>query len=116
MIRMVARPVAWLLLLALLYVTIAPIEMRPITGESPNLERLVAFTALGFAFAFAYPRRWWLVLFLVIGVAFASEFAQVLSPTRHAHLKDALYKAGGGSIGVVIGFMVNRLLARVLPP
>lgn len=116
MIRMASRPVAWLLLLVLLYVTVSPIEMRPITGSSPNLERLVAFAAVGFVFVFAYPRHWLLVICLIVGTAFAFELAQLLAPGRHAQMKDAVIKAAGGGLGVSVGLVFNRLFARFLPP
>ena len=115
MLRMMARPIAWLLLLALLYVTIAPIELRPTTGEPPSFERFAAFALVGFAFACGYPRQWWLVMLVVVGAACTFELAQLLVPSRHAHFEDAAVKAIGGMAGTVIGLMVNRLLTRLVP-
>ncbi|CDP50909.1 VanZ family protein [Paradevosia shaoguanensis] len=115
MIRMAARPLAWLLLLGILLVTVLPIEWRPVTGEPANLERLVAFALVGFVFVVGYPRHWWLVLGLVIAVALGFELAQLLAPSRHATLKDAVVKVAGGSLGVTAGVAANFLFTRLVP-
>ncbi|MGB3539571.1 MAG: VanZ family protein [Mesorhizobium sp.] len=107
MIRRFARVLAWLLLAAILFVTISPIRMRPETGEPADVERLIAFAVVGFAFILGYPRHWILVTCLVAGSAFAFEAAQLLSPSRHAHLHDAAIKAIGGVGGILAGAVVN---------
>ncbi|GGF14565.1 hypothetical protein GCM10011321_03050 [Youhaiella tibetensis] len=112
MIRALARPLAWLLLLALLYVTVSPIEWRPMTGEPANIERFAAFALVGFVFVLGYPRHWWLVLAIMVGSAFLFELAQLIAPGRHAHLKDALIKAGGGSVGIAAGVVANFIVGR----
>ncbi|WP_425299317.1 VanZ family protein [Pseudaminobacter soli (ex Zhang et al. 2022)] len=104
-----ARPIAWLLLAAILYVTISPIQARPVTHQPVSVERLVAFGLLGLAFVIGYPRRWLLAACFVIGLAFVFEAAQLLAATRHARFDDALVKAIGAAIGVTIGVTINRL-------
>lgn len=112
---MAARVLAWLSLLAILYVTISPIGLRPDSGEPPDIERFVAFATAGFLFAMGYPRRIWLVFGLVMVAALGFEAAQLLAPTRHAHLSDAFFKGAGGTLGVAAGYVVNRAFARLLP-
>jgi len=107
MIRRFARVLAWLLLAAILFVTISPIRMRPETGEPADVERLIAFAVVGFAFILGYPRHWILVVCLVVGSAFAFEAVQLLSPSRHAHLHDAAIKAIGGVGGILAGAVFN---------
>lgn len=111
MIRRCARPIAWLLLAAILFMTISPIQMRPMTGELADIERLIAFALVGFAFALGYPRYWILVICLVVGSAFAFEAVQFLSPSRHAHFHDAALKAIGGVGGILAGAVLNWLHA-----
>ncbi len=60
---------AWVILLAILAVTISPINFRPVTGEPADLERFGAFFLVGALFALAYPRRWMGVLLLTVGCA-----------------------------------------------
>jgi hypothetical protein len=112
MIRTLARPTAWLLLAAILFVTVSPAQMRPVTAEPADFERFGAFAALGFTFALGYPRHWLLVACLVVGAAFVFEAAQLLAPSRHAHLEDAAAKAVGGVGGIVAGAIMNRLSNR----
>ena len=107
MIRRFAIALAWLLFVTVLFVTISPIRMRPVTGEPADIERLIAFAAVGFAFILGYPRHWILVTCLVLGSAFAFEAAQLLSPSRHAHFHDAAIKAIGGGGGILAGAIVN---------
>ena len=79
----------------------------PIAGEPADVERLIAFAVAGFAFILGYPRHWILVVCLVVGSAFAFEAAQLLSPSRHAHLHDAAIKAIGGVVGILAGAVFN---------
>ncbi|PRD50903.1 VanZ family protein [Phyllobacterium myrsinacearum] len=101
---------AWLLFAAILFITVDPISLRPESGLPVNVERFAAFAVLGFVFAAAYPRRWLLILVLVVGAAFGFELAQMLAPTRHARLMDAVVKAAGGTFGVAASALILRLL------
>lgn len=110
MIKSLARPAAWLLLAGVLFVTVSPIQFRPVTGEPPNIERFAAFALVGIAFAIGYPRKWLLVACLVVASAFVFEAAQLLVPSRDARLDDAAVKAAGGLVGTMIGAAINRLM------
>jgi VanZ family protein len=104
-----AKPVAWLLLAAIIFVTLSPIGLRPHTVTSVNLDRALAYLLVGFMFAVAYPRRWLAVAVLLIFGALAIEYLQYLSPTRHARLHDAGVKIVGASVGVFAGCLLNRV-------
>lgn len=109
------RPLAWLLLAAIAFVTLSPLELRPNSGLSPNYERLAAFAAVGCAFALAYPRHLWLVLCLVLGAALCLEALQFLAGSRHPRFVDLAAKLIGGSIGVGGGAIIHtawHMLAR----
>ncbi len=105
---------AWLLLAAIAFVTLAPIGFRPNTGYSPSIERFTAFGAVGFCFALAYPRQLWLVLALVLGAAIGLEALQLVAASRHGRLFDLTVKLAGGGLGVVAGVVARRLWARVV--
>ena len=112
MIRSLARPIAWLLLAAVLFVTISPIELRPVTAEPADLERFAAFALIGFVFAIGYPQHWRLLACIIVGSAFMFEIAQLLAPSRHARVEDAVMKAVGGIGGIVAGVALNRISDR----
>jgi hypothetical protein len=104
---------AWLLLAAVAFVTLAPIGFRPNTGYSPSIERFVAFGAVGFLFALAYPRQLWLIVVLVLGAAIALEALQLVSVSRHGRLIDLGIKLLGGSLGIAAGAVADRIWRRI---
>lgn len=108
MIFKFARPLAWLLLALILFVTVSPIGLRPHTVTTVDADRGTAYVLLGLAFALAYPKQWKLVAVLLIIGAVAIEYLQYFSPTRHPRLHDAGIKAMGAALGLVAGWVVNR--------
>jgi VanZ family protein len=103
------RCLAWLALIAILAVTVGPIQLRPVTGEPVDLERFFAFFIVGALFALAYPKRWLAVLVLVVGSAALFELLQRIAPGRHGEIADFFIKAAGGFIGVFIGSVTRRI-------
>ena len=85
-----SRCIAWLLLLALVLVTLSPIEWRPTSGTPAHFERFAAFAALGGVFCLGYPKHRFRVLLFVIVVAGALEALQDLVPGRHGRIADRL--------------------------
>ncbi|WP_223216490.1 VanZ family protein [Rhizobium mesosinicum] len=104
----ITKPLAWLLLAFILFVTVSPIELRPRTTETPDIDRAVAYLMAGLAFALAYPRQWKTVAVLLIFGAGAIECLQYLSPSRHARLHDAGVKAMGAALGLIVGWGFNK--------
>ena len=104
---------AWLLLAAIAFVTLAPIGFRPISGYSPNIERFIAFGAVGFLFALAYPRRLWLIIAVVLGAAIGLELLQLASVSRHGRLFDLAVKLAGGGLGIAAGAVFSGVWRRV---
>ena len=108
----VVRFLAWILLAALIFATLVPIGLRPVSGAPVGLERFGAFAALGFLFAFGYPRRRWEVLALVTLAGAGLELLQVLEATRHGRIGDGLVKIAGGGFGVAAAMALRRVSAR----
>jgi hypothetical protein len=106
--RAICQATGWLLLVAIIAVTVSPIRARPLSGFAPGIERTGAFLTMGLLFGLAYSRRWLLTLCVVTAGAFAIEALQFLTPDRHPALADALVKAGGGTIGMLVGFAFQR--------
>lgn len=107
--KLFLRAGAWLVLLAILAVTISPIQFRPITGEPVDLERFAAFFMVGTLFALAYPRHWMAVLLLTVGCAGAFELMQRLAPGRHGEFLDFVFKAIGAMSGIAVGCGLSRI-------
>jgi VanZ family protein len=103
-----SKPLAWLLLAGIIFVTVSPIGLRPHTITSVNIDRALAYLVVGLVFAIAYPRHWLAVASLLVVGAVVIEYMQYLSPSRHARLHDAGFKALGACIGVFVGTMINR--------
>jgi len=110
--RRVLRWMAWLCLAYIAVITVGPLGVRPITGWSPQLERLIAFAIVGALFGAAYPRHILLAALVVIGAAVLLELSQLLSPSRHGRIFDAGVKITGGMIGIAVGWLVSRLVMR----
>lgn len=108
MIFKFARPLAWLLLAFILFVTVSPIGLRPDTVTTVDTDRGAAYVLLGLAFALAYPKQWKLVAVLLIIGAVGIEYLQYFSLTRHPRLHDAGIKAMGAALGLVAGWVINR--------
>ncbi len=110
-----AKLAAWTLVALIAFATLGPLDDRPHLTRDPQVERTLAYVALGFAFALAYPRR---PLAVALGVAASVaglEWAQHLAPGRHAHLRDAGAKALGAGVGLGGGFLVRLCLDWAVP-
>jgi VanZ family protein len=103
MVHKIAALAAWALLAFIAHATISPIQDRPGLATSPGLEHVAAFALLGALFCFAYPKRIILVFVVVLGSALLLEYAQLLTPERHGRLADAIEKAFGGMVGIIVG-------------
>jgi hypothetical protein len=102
------RCVAWALAAAVTVFTLSAIEARPTMGSSADVERFIAFSVMGGAFALGYPNRSLSVVGMMIAMVSVLEIAQILVPGRHARFNDALVKAGAAVIGVAIGIAAVR--------
>lgn len=98
---------AWLALSVIIFVTVSPIELRPHDIVQVSYDRALAFTTLSALFVFAYPKHWLSVGVALTVAAGGFEFLQELSPSRHARPSDALVKAGGAVLGVVLARSLN---------
>ncbi|WP_337266367.1 VanZ family protein [Oryzifoliimicrobium ureilyticus] len=102
---------AWLALAAIVFVTISPIGLRPRDVAPVDFDRAAAFALTAFLFVIAYPRHWMICAVLIVFSAFGIEALQYLSPSRHAHLHDALVKSAGAVVGSLIGWVSNTVIS-----
>jgi VanZ family protein len=106
------RLLAWLLLAGLVFVTLSPINLRPISPLPTQLERAIALAIVGAAFALAYPRHVLLVAALVLGATVLLELMQLLQPSRHGRVIDVAVKLTGALAGLGAGWLLNRFRLR----
>ena len=107
MVVKIARIAAWVLIVALVVMTLGPPTVRPVTGFNRSLEHVAAFALLGLAFGLAYPDR--RLLLAVIGVAVAAlmETLQQMVPGRHAYFNDFVINAAGACAGLVAAVLFD---------
>ena len=94
---------SWILIAAVVFVTVSPIGLRPHTMLTVSFDRAAAFALIGCAFAIAYPRRWLSLTLFLLAAAFGIELMQYVSPSRHPQFADASVKAAGAMVGMIAG-------------
>jgi hypothetical protein len=104
-----AKWAAWSAALAIAFVTLCPLSLRPSLGPA-GLERGAAFAVAGFLAAAAYPRHRILAALALIGLAILLELGQYLNPSRDPRMGDALIKSAGAVSGVVASWGSSELL------
>ena len=111
-LRRLSQVVGWLAAAYIAFVTLSPVHYRPQLGH-PNLERLAAYLFIGATFSFGYPRARQVAAIAVVAGAFLLETGQLFVPGRDAHVSDALVKALGGLVGVLLAAAGDKLLHSV---
>ena len=112
-LQSVAIILAWLVLFGLAAATLVPLEWRPHSGLSPQVERFFAFAAAGLCLILAYPRRPFLIVLALVATAFGLEVAQSLAIDRHPGLPDLIAKLMGGATGVGLGWALRTLIVAL---
>ena len=108
-----SRILGWLLLAGVVFATLAPIALRPVSHAPVSLERFGAYAAVGFLFAFGYPRRRWQILGMLVVIAGAMEALQTLELTRHGRFGDFAVKAAGCWFGVMVAVVLAFIPASM---
>jgi hypothetical protein len=112
-LRSTAAVLGPVILGVIIFATLCPNHLRPRIGESADAERFLAFTTLCGAYAFAYPRCWYLVLCLILLGDGALEATQNFFPDRHGTFADFVTKAFGSIAGAMIANILDRV-ARLI--
>lgn len=103
------RILAWLCLAAIAVVTVGPLNWRPESGLSPQLERFAAFALVGLLFSTAYSRHIFIAGAVLIAAAIGLELLQLIEPSRHGRVFDAAVKIFGSVTGLTLGYFFSRL-------
>jgi VanZ family protein len=102
------RIVAWLLLSAIVVLTVVPPSSRPTTFVPHKIEHASIFLAAGISFGIAYLGREWLLSIGAIVFCAALELTQLYVPGRHARLSDFIVDATAAVLGVCVGCILPR--------
>ena len=100
------RAAGWLLLAAIIVLTVVPPQHRPETGAPSELEHLGIFLLTGLAFGLGYGQRHLIQVCSLVAFAGAIELVQVLVPGRHSRLSDFVVDALSASVGVGLAVVV----------
>jgi len=112
-IRPTIRTAAWLLVAALVLLSLVPPVMRPASPAPNELEHFVGFALAGALQYLSYLGRLFPWLLIAVLFATAIELIQIPMTDRHARFTDFLIDALAGCTGVLIGFLLaHRYFAR----
>jgi VanZ family protein len=104
----IIRVVAWLLLSAIVFLSVVPPSSRPTTSGPHTFEHAAIFLATGISFGMAYLGREWLLSIGAILFCAAIEVAQLYVPGRHGRLSDFIVDATTAILGVFVGCILLR--------
>ena len=103
LLQNINRVVAWLLLLAIVVLSVVPPSSRPTTSAPHQIEHAAIFLATGISFGMAYLGREWLLSIGAIIFCAAIELVQLYVPGRHARLSDFMVDATTAVLGIFMG-------------
>lgn len=104
------RTLPWLLVLAIVVLSVVPPGLRPVVAAR-DIEHLTIFLALGFTFGLAYPGRCRRQVIVLLVFTALVELGQFWIPGRHARLEDFAVGALGCLLGVGLVLMTTRLFS-----
>ena len=107
--RLTCRILGWVLVAAILVLSIVPPSVRPTTQASHGFEHLAIFLSAGIAFAIGYPSRLKILPGLLVLFCAVVELIQIWVPGRHARMTDFIVDALGSCFGVGLIYAAQRL-------
>lgn len=112
MVVKIARIAAWLLIVAIVVMTLGPPTVRPVSGFNRSLEHVAAFALLGLAFGLGYSTRRMLLALTGVAVAALMETLQQIVPGRHAYFSDFVINAAGACAGLAAAVLLDWFRRR----
>ena len=111
--RTIARATGWLLVAAIVTMSVIPASSRPVSGAGQNSEHFLVYLATGLAFGFGYAPKFWRLAFSLLTFSAGIELAQLLVPGRHARMSDFLVDATAAWLGLLLSWLSIRSLTCV---
>lgn len=96
------RAAAFAAIAIVVALTLGPVGVRSMSPVDPNLDRALAYAAIGFLLMLSFPRHPWRVVAGVLAMIVALEVAQELRPDRHGRVVDVVEKAIGAGAGAAL--------------
>jgi VanZ family protein len=103
----IARIAAWLLMAAIVSLSVVPPSLRPQTSAPHSVEHFTIFAAAGFAFGLGYKHRHDLLAVLLVIFSGSIEISQLFVLGRHARLGDFIIDAIAACMGLVMASLLN---------
>jgi VanZ family protein len=105
--------VAWLLLVAIVVLSLVPPDYRPVTPLPHDVEHVGIFFATGLTFGLGYESRRTLQAIALVLFAALIEVGQLGISGRHARLSDFAVDAGSVCIASGLAAVVVRAKAKM---
>jgi VanZ family protein len=110
------RAAAWLVFVAVVFVTLGSPQYRPTTDFAHDVEHALAFLALGLLFGLGYASNRLTVILGAVPVIGVLEVLQLWMPGRHARMEDFVvnlvtFWAAFAATALLVS-LVNGRLAR----
>ena len=103
------RILAWVLIGAIVMLSLLPPSLRPVTAAPHDLEHFTIFALCGYAFGLGYRSRHLLHAVALVTFAGAIEVLQFTAPGRHARMLDFVIDAIASCAGVLIGWVMLKV-------
>lgn len=108
--RRLCKVTGWLILLAIVVLSVVPPSDRPVTGAPSNWEHVGIYLLTGIAFGIAYPGRLPAIAPGLILFSGLIEVIQLWVPGRHARLSDFLIDSVATCAGATAIVVAEKLV------
>jgi hypothetical protein len=109
----ILRITAWLLMVAVTFVTLGPPQYRPRSPLGQDGEHALAFMLVGLAFGAAYPRHQLLTAGIAVVLIGVLELLQLWMPGRHARWGDFVVDALAAGAGIAVAALLDWMMQRM---
>jgi VanZ family protein len=106
------RAAAWIVIGAIIVVSLVPPNSRLGTAVPHDLEHLMIFGFAGLAFGLGYRFGHFYQMIGIVVFAGAIELAQYSVAGRHARMSDFIVDATSACIGVIFGGVIHKTISR----